>query len=166
MNAIGLIEVIGYVTAIEVSDVCVKSANVKLVSIDKVGSGIVTLTITGDVGAVKSAVELGEIAAKKIGLLRSVHVIPRVHKEVSDILFKKDDKKEYKVLKDKDEDLQDIEVLNESNINNKADLSKMSVKDLKIRAKKLDSSMTNRKLNALKKEELINLVDESSRKDK
>ncbi len=53
MDAIGLIEVIGYVAAIEASDACLKSANVNIVRVDKVGAGIVTLTICGDVGAVK-----------------------------------------------------------------------------------------------------------------
>ena len=91
MNAIGLIETIGYVAAIEASDACVKSANVNIVSIDKVGAGIVTLTICGDVGAVKSAVEAGEMAAQRVGTLRSSHVIPRMHNEVVDVLLKKEE---------------------------------------------------------------------------
>lgn len=93
MNAIGLIETIGYIAAIEASDACVKAANVSLVSIDKVGAGIVTLTISGDVGAVKSAVEAGEIAAQRVGTLRSSHVIPRIHNEVVDTLLKKEEPK-------------------------------------------------------------------------
>lgn len=91
MNAIGLIETIGYVAAIEASDACVKSANVNIVSLDKVGAGIVTLTICGDVGAVKSAVEAGEMAAQRVGTLRSSHVIPRMHNEVVDVLLKKEE---------------------------------------------------------------------------
>lgn len=91
MNAVGLIEVIGYVAAIEACDACVKSASVNILSIDKVGAGIVTLTIVGDVGAVKSAIEAGEVAVNKVGVLRATHVIPRIHKEVADSLLKKEE---------------------------------------------------------------------------
>jgi microcompartment protein CcmL/EutN len=65
----------------------------RIVAVDKVGAGIVTLTISGDVGAVKSAVEAGEIAAQRVGILRSSHVIPRMHNEVVDTLFKKEEPK-------------------------------------------------------------------------
>ncbi|MGX9754932.1 BMC domain-containing protein [Clostridioides difficile] len=92
MNAVGLIEVIGYVAAIEACDACVKSASVNILSIDKVGAGIVTLAIVGDVGAVKSAIEAGEVAANKVGVLRATHVIPRIHKEVADNLLKKEER--------------------------------------------------------------------------
>ena len=86
MNAIGLIETIGYIAAIEASDACVKAANVSLVSIDKVGAGIVTLTISGDVGAVKSAVEAGADAASRVGEVLGTHVIPRPHDDVEKLL--------------------------------------------------------------------------------
>lgn len=88
MDAIGLIEVIGYVAAIEASDACLKSANVNIVRVDKVGAGIVTLTICGDVGAVKAALEAGEIAASRVGTLRTSHIIPRIHNEVTNALSK------------------------------------------------------------------------------
>ncbi len=94
INALGLVEVIGYVAAIEACDVCLKSANVHLVGIDKVGSGIVTVSVTGDVGAVKSAVESAQISVSRIGSLRSTHVIPRLHQDVVEALFKKEEKKE------------------------------------------------------------------------
>lgn len=224
MNAIGLVEVIGYVAAIEACDTCVKSANVNLVSLDKVGSGIVTLTISGDVGAVKSAVEAAEASVERIGTLRSTHVIPRMNKEVAEVLFKKEDKKEIKeevdiksevkealltevssleqeqlninedsnikanseILEDNTIEANHIEEIDkpvdldetievdldetiekEENTNSdKDDLSKKSVKELKAYIKKLNSSLTNKDLNSLKKEELIDLINKLIREDR
>lgn len=234
MDAIGLIEVIGYVAAIEASDACLKSANVNIVRIDKVGAGIVTLTICGDVGAVKSALEAGEIAASRVGTLRTSHIIPRIHDEVTDALFKTKEPKVCEVSEDKEKNFKvtlettdnvsknlsekedvildvtensgnieklysDIDKINKeietvddilteankekienTNIDKKVleqvkienfdfdrdDLSKNSVKKLKAMAKKLDSSITYKDLNVLKKEELINLVKKLSRRDR
>ncbi|VIF59665.1 ethanolamine carboxysome strutural protein [Clostridioides difficile] len=234
MDAIGLIEVIGYVAAIEASDACLKSANVNIVRIDKVGAGIVTLTICGDVGAVKSALEAGEIAASRVGTLRTSHIIPRIHDEVTDALFKTKEPKVCEVSEDKEKNFEvtlettdnvsknlsekedvildvtensgdieklysDIDKINKeietvddilteankekienTNIDKKVleqvkienfdfdrdDLSKNSVKKLKAMAKKLDSSITYKDLNVLKKEELINLVKKLSRRDR
>lgn len=234
MDAIGLIEVIGYVAAIEASDACLKSANVNIVRIDKVGAGIVTLTICGDVGAVKSALEAGEIAASRVGTLRTTHIIPRIHNEVTDALFKTKEPKVCEVSEDKEKNFEitleitdnvsknlsekenvildvtensknieklysdidkikkEIETVDDSlteaneekientNVNEEVleqvkientdfdrdDLSKNSVKKLKAMAKKLDSSITYKDLNILKKEELINLVKKLSREDR
>lgn len=77
MQALGLIEVIGYITAVEAADAALKSADIKLLQISKVGSGIMTVMFYGDVSAVESSAETGAAAAKKIGKVRSVHVIPR-----------------------------------------------------------------------------------------
>lgn len=229
MEAIGLIEVIGYVAAIEASDACLKSANVNIVRIDKVGAGIVTLTICGDVGAVKSALEAGEMAASRVGTLRASHIIPRIHNEVTDILFKKEESKVCEALEKIDRNFENTlestisekdnvildgtensekdneklyshidkvnneieivdgslteinkekiedsnsskEILEQVKIENidfdKDDLSKNSVKKLKAMAKKLDSSITYKDLNILKKEELIDLVKKLSRGDR
>lgn len=78
MNALGLIEVIGYPTVIEAADAALKAANVQLGGIVKVDGGIMTAQILGDVGAVKAAVEAGGVAASKVGKVRATHVIPRV----------------------------------------------------------------------------------------
>ena len=78
MRALGLIEVIGLVGAIEAADAALKAANVTLIQTTKVGSGIMTVEITGDVGAVKAAVEAGAEAASRIATLRAKHVIPRI----------------------------------------------------------------------------------------
>ncbi|MCC0669044.1 MULTISPECIES: BMC domain-containing protein [unclassified Clostridioides] len=231
MNAVGLIEVIGYVAAIEACDACVKSASVNILSIDKVGAGIVTLTIVGDVGAVKSAIEAGEVAANKVGVLRATHVIPRIHKEVADNLLKKEEratqkynkvseipiKENMKIEENKDTNTEtlekdvkieentnietlreDIKVEENANTNietleedikveenengnietleevkpvrdgvtNNRNLLNMNVKELKNLAREYNSSLTNKELNSLKKEDLVDLVDKLIREDK
>lgn len=88
MEALGLIEVIGFVTAIEAADAALKAANVGMVDSVKVGSGIVTVIFSGDVSAVKSAVESGKLAAEKIGKIRSVHVIPSADDTLKNIIGK------------------------------------------------------------------------------
>ena len=76
------------VGAIEAADAMVKSANVQLVGYEKIGSGLVTVMVRGDVGAVKAAVEAGAVAAKAVGQVQSCHVIPRPHSDVENILPK------------------------------------------------------------------------------
>ena len=81
-NAIGLIETKGYVAALAAGDAMVKAANVTVVGRQEVGDGLVSVTIVGDVGAVKAATDAGAAAARRVGELVSVHVIPRPHEEV------------------------------------------------------------------------------------
>ena len=85
-EALGMVETKGLVSAIEAADTMVKSANVTLVGYEKIGSGLVTVMVRGDVGAVKAATDAGAAAAEKIGELISVHVIPRPHTGVDGIL--------------------------------------------------------------------------------
>jgi ethanolamine utilization protein EutM len=85
-EALGLIETRGLVAAIEAADAMVKSANVRLMGRQQVGRGLVTVMVRGDVGAVKAAVEAGSEAARRVGDLVSVHVIPRPHADVEDLL--------------------------------------------------------------------------------
>ena len=85
-EALGMVETKGLVSAIEAADTMVKSANVTLVGYEKIGSGLVTVMVRGDVGAVKAATDAGSAAASKVGELVSVHVIPRPHIEVQKIL--------------------------------------------------------------------------------
>jgi ethanolamine utilization protein EutM len=87
-EALGLIETRGLVGAIEAADAMVKAAKVSLIGKEFVGGGYVTVMVRGDVGAVKAAVEAGGVAAKKVGELVSVHVIPRPHGDVEKILPK------------------------------------------------------------------------------
>lgn len=87
-EALGMVETYGLVGAIEAADAMVKAANVALIGKEQIGSGLVTVMVRGDVGAVKSSVEAGAAAAKRVGELISVHVIPRPHDEVEGILPK------------------------------------------------------------------------------
>ena len=86
IEALGMIETRGFVGAVEAADAMVKAANVKLVGREKTGSGLVTVMVRGDVGAVKAAVEAGSEAARRVGELVSVHVIPRPHHDVEQLL--------------------------------------------------------------------------------
>ncbi len=88
MNALGMVETKGLVAAIEAADAMVKAANVELVGREQVGSGLVTVMVRGDVGAVKAATDAGAVAASNVGELISVHVIPRPHNEVENVLPK------------------------------------------------------------------------------
>jgi microcompartment protein CcmL/EutN len=85
-EALGMIETKGLVGSIEAADAMVKAANVHLIGMEKVGGGLVTVMVRGDVGAVKAATEAGAEAARSVGELISVHVIPRPHSEIETIL--------------------------------------------------------------------------------
>ena len=84
--ALGMIETKGLVGAIEAADAMVKAANVQLVGKEKIGSGLVTVMVRGDVGAVKASVEAGAAAAKRVGELYSTHVIPSPHEDVEQLI--------------------------------------------------------------------------------
>ncbi len=88
LEALGLVETRGLVAAIEAADQMCKAANVSLIGTEKIGSGLVTVMVRGDVGAVKSSVEAGSFAAEKLGELIASHVIPRPHNDVEMILPK------------------------------------------------------------------------------
>jgi len=88
MEALGLIETKGLVAAIEAADAMLKAAKVTLIGSEKVGGGLVTIMVRGDVGAVKAATDAGAAAAEKVGELVSVHVIPRPHGDVETMLPK------------------------------------------------------------------------------
>lgn len=85
-EALGMIETKGLVGAIEAADAMTKSANVSLTGYEKIGSGLVTVMVRGDVGAVKAAVDAGSAAAEQVGEVVSQHVIPRPHTDVEKIL--------------------------------------------------------------------------------
>jgi ethanolamine utilization protein EutM len=88
MEALGMVETKGLIALIEASDAMLKAANVQLVGWEKVGSGLVTVFVVGDVAAVKAAVDAGASAASKIGEVVSVQVIPRPHEELAAVLPK------------------------------------------------------------------------------
>jgi len=85
-EALGMIETKGLIGSIEAADAMVKAANVMLVGKEQIGSGLVTVMVRGDVGAVKAAVDAGAAAARVVGELVSVHVIPRPHSDVELII--------------------------------------------------------------------------------
>ena len=85
-NSLGMVETKGLVGAIEAADAMVKAANVTLVGKEHIGSGLVTVMVRGGVGAVKAATDAGASAAERVGELIAVHVIPRPHTEVDNIL--------------------------------------------------------------------------------
>ncbi len=162
MEAFGMIETMGLIASIEAADTMLKSANVKLYSKQKIGAGHITVIITGDVGAVKSAVDAGVAAVHKIGskCLLSSHVIPRPSGEIfeyfSDVKNNKEIKevKEIKENKDFKEDLKNTENIDIKKVTNKAVLNKkaeildsLEVEDLKA-------------VEELKKAEELNKVEE------
>lgn len=86
MEALGMVETKGFVTLVEATDAMLKAANVQLLGWDKVGSGLVSVFVTGDVAAVKAATDAGAAAASRIGEVVSVQVIPRPHDELNVVL--------------------------------------------------------------------------------
>ena len=87
-EALGMVETRGLIGSVEAADAMVKAANVVLVGKEYIGQGYVTVLVRGDVGAVKAATDAGAAAARRVGELVSVHVIPRPHAEVERILPK------------------------------------------------------------------------------
>jgi microcompartment protein CcmL/EutN len=85
-EALGLIETRGFVAMVEASDAMVKAAKVRLIGYEKIGGGYVTTVVRGDVAAVRAATEAGSTAAAKVGEVISVHVIPRPHPSLEDVL--------------------------------------------------------------------------------
>jgi ethanolamine utilization protein EutM len=87
-EALGMVETKGLIGAIEAADAMVKAANVRLIGKEQIGSGLVTVMVRGDTGAVKAAVDAGAVAAKAVGELYGIHVIPAPHDDVEGILPK------------------------------------------------------------------------------
>ncbi|UII55513.1 BMC domain-containing protein [Cytobacillus spongiae] len=85
-ESLGVIETRGLTAAIEAADAMLKAANVEIVGSEKIGSGLVSVIIKGDVGAVKAATEVGAEAAQRVGELVAVHVIPRPHGDVTKLI--------------------------------------------------------------------------------
>ena len=86
LEALGMVETRGLVAAIEAADAMVKAANVELIGTEKIGSGLVSVMVRGDVGAVKAATEAGAAAGARLGEIIATHVIPRPHADVEKIL--------------------------------------------------------------------------------
>lgn len=81
IKALGMVEVDGYLAGVTAADAALKAASVTLIALEKVNAGITNVQITGDIGAVKAAIDAGVLAAEELGMLRASHVIPRMHEE-------------------------------------------------------------------------------------
>lgn len=175
-NALGLVEVIGYVTAIEAADAALKAANVKLMGVTKVDGGIMTVQLSGDVGAIRSAVDAGGAAAQRIGTVRATHMIPRLDPSVARMLGHiKDEVKEEPldvvptVLEDSDstEVIEDITVepINPEVVKKftKEELEKISNQELKQLISGLGIKVSAKKLKGAKKDDLIQIIIQSEK---
>nr|WP_315166987.1 BMC domain-containing protein [Clostridioides mangenotii] len=180
MKSLGLIEVIGFVSAVEASDVCLKAANVNLSRIDRVGGGIVTVSIVGDVGAVKAAVDAAQLAVERIGTLRSAHVIPRLNSDVEEYLFKpNNDEPKHKIdevssdSKKSEDTIEEIETLESNEIAEFEIIESQEVTEIqsveadevagKQETAELEIEIT--KSEAVKELDTINLKEEVQEKD-
>ncbi|WBW94907.1 BMC domain-containing protein [Oceanirhabdus sp. W0125-5] len=171
-SALGLVETYGYIGAVEALDVALKSANVKLLGCEYVKGGIVTIKITGDVAAVKSAVEGASIAAANIGNLISTHVIARVSDEVFKMIQKdfmieelewhacdEDIKNQIEIPNEEKEVLEEDFDKDEEIEIDREELQKMKVTEIRTLARKLEiKSMTKKEIKFGKKEELIEAI--------
>lgn len=161
-KALGLIEVNGYIAAIEAADTALKAANVTLLGVEKVTAGIVTVKVTGDVGAVKAAVEAAEVSTQSLGLLRNVHVIARVHDDVLKIIPEMNTKTEDTLKKDTN----DLKCIN--NIDSKEEKSEVITEEERRETEEItcdkESQEENIKSNELEKKDYSSMKVEELRK--
>lgn len=187
-QALGLIEVVGYPTAIEAADAALKASNVRLSEITKVDGGIMTVQLFGDVGAITAAVEAGRVAAERVGSVRSAHVIPRVDESLIGTVIKTkpatkgmaNNKSLVKAVEvDIKEPLQqeiyEPLVISEGDtttahrveaseeVENLEHLSKKSNTELRQLIAELGINISNKKLREAKKAELIRMITEAKK---
>ena len=142
-RALGLIETRGFVGAVEAADAMVKAAKVVLRGTELSTGAMVVVKVTGEVGAVRSAVSAGAEAAKKVGELISTHIIPRPHDETEDMVFP------HEPVPSEDSPL---------------DFSGMKVSELRQLARKLPSSaMSGREISIAKREKLIDVLNQAQK---
>ena len=149
-QALGLIEVIGYPTAIAAADAALKSAEVHLTTITKVGSGIMTVQLTGDVAAIRSAVDAGGEEAKRIGILRSTHVIPRYDTQLMNGIISVD-KKEKKLSNELSEE--DLRMRTNADLKNLINAMDIKTDEQFLKTAKKDELITTIMTNVPKKED-------------
>ena len=125
MQALGLVEVYGYIAAIEAADSALKAANVELLGIEKVRGGIVTVQLIGDVGAIQSAVESGTNSASRIGTILSSHVISRVDDDLIGKVINLKKVEETKVVNSVKEIYEDVKIENIEEIEDLKDVSEI-----------------------------------------
>lgn len=167
MKALGMIEVNGYLAAVEAADAALKAANVTLIGIEIVKAGISNVQVVGDVDAVQASVDAGRAAANSLGLLRSSHVIPRPHEELLKIFPNLEKKKEdspVEKVKDDNDKIHKEDVIAPSKMEKTEDIKQS--KDITQEIVKLEKTLENyrnKKEKALKenvkKDENINYGD-------
>lgn len=129
-TALGLIETFGYIGAIAGADAAVKAAVVTIKRMEIVKGGIVTVLFTGDVGAVKAAIEAGEAEASRVGKLRTSHVIASISEDVAEILFNKS--KQVEIVEEKLEEVQEVSIQEEKEeLEQKIEIKQMQPKTVK-----------------------------------
>ncbi len=182
MEALGMIEVYGYLSAVEALDSALKAANVALHSVTKVQGGLVTVMVVGDVGAVKAAMDASAAAAGRVGNVVSVHVIPRPAKDVFHMTnvkfeaqksYKADNTEKNDVLKEVEEpdgleeleetkDIQDIRKIKQEafkSVFSKEELEQRTVEELRQIARSLHlESITKNEIKFAKKGKLIEAI--------
>ncbi|MEE1043162.1 MAG: BMC domain-containing protein [Clostridia bacterium] len=151
-QALGLIEVIGYPTAIAAADAALKSAEVHLTTITKVGGGIMTVQLIGDVAAIRSAVDTGGEEAKRIGVLRSTHVIPRYDTQLMNGVIK-EDKEQPKQSNSKELTEDDLRTRTNADLKNLINAMEIKTDEQFLKTAKKDELITTIMTNVPKKEE-------------
>lgn len=190
MKALGMIEVYGKLAAVEALDSALKAANVELVDVTRVGGGLVTVMIAGDVGATKAAVDAAEASAARVGRVISVHVIPRPSedvghmvagneqnkKETNDELQVEMEEQKETIIEDKElegtseteESIKEVtqpenltEIQQKENVITKESLQNMTVANLRSLARQLEiTNMTRKQIRFATKEELVRSISE------
>jgi len=174
MNALGMIETYGYLAAVEALDSALKAANVSLVDVVRVKGGLVTVLIEGDVGAVKAAVDAARAAAKRVGTVVSVHVIPRPAEDVKNMLTSSTEYVEKKGQETLDlapetpeteqtkiEDMseEENETSKKERIYTREQMEEMTVANLRTLARELKiTNMTSKEVRFAKKQQLIDAI--------
>lgn len=144
MKALGMIEVNGYLAAVEAADAALKAANVTLIGIEIVKAGISNVQVVGDVDAVQASVDAGRAAANSLGLLRSSHVIPRPHEELLKIFPNLEKKKEdspVEKVKDDNDKIHKEDVIAPSKMEKTEDIKQS--KDITQEIVKLEKTLEN-----------------------
>lgn len=156
MQALGMIEVRGYLTAVEALDSALKAANVSLADVVCVGGGLVSVFVNGEVGAVKAAMDAAAAAADAVGSIISTHVIPRPSADVADMIVPKPEPEQpaaEAVSDDQQESKEDFKKMS------KVQLLEMTVADLRKTARDIGiDNLTRKEIRFAKKQELIDAI--------
>lgn len=153
IQALGLIETFGFIAAVEAADICLKSANVKIIGVEPVSGGLVTVKITGDVGAVKASLDASRSSVEKLGCLISAHIIPKPAADTSKLLWD--------ILNKTDNDaaMDQIERTPEDEADFARQINDMKVVELRTLARQLEGiAMERRHIKYATRKELLGTI--------